>query len=160
MVAQFSISEPSYSALNRNTRNKRLLTIIGAIGFFFILSLVHVRNYAQLSTSVKTGLVGKRKIVGENWIVVTTINEPTDAMDLLCNLEGWNVSGYPDQKGALPLTHTLAERPLWTNIPTRPGYFVCFRWLLWQTQSLQRNGLVVRVYTCPLRTKRVSTTGS
>ncbi|KAF9926146.1 hypothetical protein BGZ67_008252, partial [Mortierella alpina] len=40
----------------------------------------------------------KRKTVGKNWIVVTTINQPTDAMDLLCNLEGWNAVVVADKK--------------------------------------------------------------
>ncbi|KAI9241338.1 MAG: hypothetical protein BYD32DRAFT_433235 [Podila humilis] len=40
----------------------------------------------------------KRKTVGTNWIVVTTINQPTAAMELLCTLEGWNMVVVADRK--------------------------------------------------------------
>ena len=36
-------------------------------------------------------LAKKYQTVGKKWIVVTTINQPTDAMQLLCNLPDWNV---------------------------------------------------------------------
>jgi len=44
------------------------------------------------------GINEKKKVHGKNWIVVTTVNDPTDAMDLLCNLEGWNVRTPPQNR--------------------------------------------------------------
>ncbi|KAF8950051.1 hypothetical protein BGZ52_003934 [Haplosporangium bisporale] len=112
MTAQFSFSDVRYSALNRNgTRNKRLWTILFAVFFFLVLALIHIHFLSRLQDdrdtkittpanciAVKKELDEKKKTVGENWIVVTTINQPTDAMDLLCNLEGWNVVVVADTK--------------------------------------------------------------
>lgn len=51
-------------------------------------------NYNDPSrcTGPYESLVQKYTTFGKRWIVVTTINQPTDAMELLCNLPGWNVS--------------------------------------------------------------------
>ncbi|KAF9375959.1 hypothetical protein CPC16_000440 [Podila verticillata] len=46
------------------------------------------------------GLAKKSEVVGKNWIVVTTINPPTDAMNLLCNLPEWNVVVVADTKSS------------------------------------------------------------
>ncbi|KAI9236926.1 MAG: hypothetical protein BYD32DRAFT_462048 [Podila humilis] len=43
-------------------------------------------------------LVEKYTTFGKKWIVVTTINQPTDAMEILCNLPGWNVVVVADTK--------------------------------------------------------------
>ncbi|GJJ73340.1 hypothetical protein EMPS_05698 [Entomortierella parvispora] len=110
MVAQFSFSEPSYSALHRSPRHKKLMIIACAIGFFLFLSLFHARYPSQSPSESKietdtthcpalaNELDNKRLIKGKSWIVVTTINDPTDAMDLLCNLKDWNVVVVADTK--------------------------------------------------------------
>ncbi|KFH71703.1 hypothetical protein MVEG_01998 [Podila verticillata NRRL 6337] len=43
-------------------------------------------------------LAKKYETVGKNWIVVTTINQPTEAMELVCNLPGWNTVVVADSK--------------------------------------------------------------
>ncbi|KAF9934697.1 hypothetical protein BGZ67_003758 [Mortierella alpina] len=109
MVAQFSFSDVRYSGLSRTTpRNKKLWMILLALCIFFALSLLHTKFFFQshnVNTAAtnhcaitNTELDNKRKIAGKNWIVVTTINQPTDAMKLLCNLEGWNVVVVADTK--------------------------------------------------------------
>ncbi|KAG0247488.1 hypothetical protein DFQ27_001931, partial [Actinomortierella ambigua] len=96
MVAQFSFSDFRYSPLNHTTRLRRLWVVGAGICFIFALSLIQL----QLKETPKANqqIDEKRRIVGKQWIVVTTINPPTDAMDLLCNLEGWNVVVVADTK--------------------------------------------------------------
>ncbi|KAF9976477.1 hypothetical protein BGZ73_008480, partial [Actinomortierella ambigua] len=98
MVAQFGFQDVQYSPLNHNARNKRLWAVVAAVFFLFGISVLHShykeppappRTRTNCSATNKV-LDEKRKIVGNQWIVVTTINTPTDAMDLLCNLQGWN----------------------------------------------------------------------
>ncbi|KAG0259631.1 hypothetical protein DFQ27_003957 [Actinomortierella ambigua] len=107
MVAQFSFSDVRYSPLNRATRNKRLWIVAAGICFIFTLSLIHLQLKETPDTTPTTKfscarnqqqIDEKRRVVGKQWIVVTTINPPTDAMDLLCNLEGWNVVVVADTK--------------------------------------------------------------
>ncbi|KAG0043384.1 hypothetical protein BGZ83_011470 [Gryganskiella cystojenkinii] len=105
MAARFSFSDVRYSALNHSSRNKRLWTILLAICFLLALSLIHIqvslRSNGVVSADcsiLSKGLDQKRKTFGKSWIVVTTINQPTAAMDLLCNLEGWNVVVVADTK--------------------------------------------------------------
>ncbi|KAF9315390.1 hypothetical protein BG003_003098 [Podila horticola] len=105
MAAQFRFSDVHYSALNPTPRNKRFCTILFALCFFLALSLVHIQfsfrkhnNNAANCAITSRELDEKRRTVGKNWIVVTTINQPTDAMDLLCNLQGWNVVVVADTK--------------------------------------------------------------
>ncbi|KAI9233604.1 MAG: hypothetical protein BYD32DRAFT_465177 [Podila humilis] len=103
---------------------RRLSILIGGICVFFALSFCYP-NRAQLAqeysdrlkreisskvtraitntltdtcTVVNEQITKKRATTGNNWIVVTTINPPTDAMEILCNLEGWNVVVIADTK--------------------------------------------------------------
>lgn len=103
MTAQFSFSDVRYSALHSVPRNKQCRTILFALCFFLALSLLsllstsyshsdHTKTTKNNCEITNKELDEKRRAVGQNWIVVTTINQPTDAMDLLCNLQGWNVS--------------------------------------------------------------------
>ncbi|KAG0097462.1 hypothetical protein BGZ93_002696 [Podila epicladia] len=102
MTAQFSFSDVRYSALHRTPYNKRLRTALFALCFVLALSLIHIqfpfRSHKYNCAITNKELEEKRKTVGKNWIVVTTINQPTDAMELLCNLQGWNVVVVADTK--------------------------------------------------------------
>ncbi|KAF9926148.1 hypothetical protein BGZ67_008254 [Mortierella alpina] len=103
MAAQSSFfGRVRYSALNHTPYNKRFFAILCVLCFFLALSPFWSQNKNGITTAncsiVNKELDEKRKTTGKNWIVVTTINQPTDAMDLLCNLEGWNVVVVADTK--------------------------------------------------------------
>jgi len=108
MAAQLGYSNVHYKAFNRVIRNKKPCAILVTLCFLLALSFVQLQfSLGQSSAKlvlppvkVDCGrkikeLDDKRRINGKSWIVVTTINHPTDAMDLLCTLEGWNVSANP-----------------------------------------------------------------
>ncbi|KAF9980620.1 hypothetical protein BGZ65_004878 [Modicella reniformis] len=103
------------SSYNTCSARKKLLTILCGLCIFLALSLFHLHNRAfvqedptrsksasankcSIDSGTQEKLAGKKKILGKQWIVVTTINSPTDAMDLLCNLAGWNVVVVADTK--------------------------------------------------------------
>ncbi|KAF9162200.1 hypothetical protein DFQ26_003767, partial [Actinomortierella ambigua] len=108
MAIQFSFGDVRYSALNHTARNKRLWGAFAGLCFLLALSLIHIySNHTPTSkpapiaancAAIAPRLSAKRKTVGVHWIVVTTINPPTDAMRLLCDLEGWNVVVIADTK--------------------------------------------------------------
>jgi len=118
MAAKFSFGDVQYSALNHTPGTRRmwsfllfLLALVSATSLFVIYYLFPFNTDPTNTDPINTHPINtdsinpppdhcavtgntineKKKILGKNWIVVTTVNDPTDAMDLLCNLERWNV---------------------------------------------------------------------
>ncbi|GJJ75015.1 hypothetical protein EMPS_07373 [Entomortierella parvispora] len=98
MAARFSFGDVNYTALSHNTGNRRFWIGLLALAIASTLILVHtlflsnpINSPPGHCATTSHGINEKKKVIGKNWIVITTINPPTDAMELLCNLEGWHV---------------------------------------------------------------------
>lgn len=99
---------PCPGPVSSRTTSSRLRKLLYGISSLLLLALVQAQdpqtvlqpsdpntidnNDPNRCVSLNEGLAKKSEIVGKNWIVVTTINQPTDAMKLLCNLPEWNVN--------------------------------------------------------------------
>lgn len=110
MARQHSVWNICSRAIAGKPAHRRLSVLFGGVCVIFALSICHPDGVDKLkrdiSSKVTTAITNtltdtctivneqitkKKTITGSEWIVVTTIHPPTDAMEILCNLEGWNV---------------------------------------------------------------------
>lgn len=117
MTRQRSVWNTCSRVIAGTPARRRLSILVGGVCVFFALSFCHpnsvrlAQEYSErlrreisskvtraiantltdTCTVVNEQITKKKATTGNHWIVVTTINPPTDAMEILCNLEGWNV---------------------------------------------------------------------